>query len=90
MKNCFINGATSIYFKVESVTREDDPMSVHLFILVSEISLLFIKGKKGSKILKTFNHTFLHTAFVNDATFFLRNKLFVTEIMNIFNDFSIL
>ena len=86
----FINGTTSIYFAVENIARQGDTVSAHLFILVLEIAFLFIKDKKGSKGLKTFSHTFPYTVFVNDATFFLKDKLFVTEVMNIFKDFSIL
>ena len=69
-ESCIINGDnTTKYFKLEKGTRQGDPVSVYLFILVLEILFLCIKENKNTKGLNIFNHTFLYTAYPDDKTF---------------------
>ena len=43
-ESCIINGGTTKnYFKLEKGTRQGDPISAYLFILVLEIAFLNIK-----------------------------------------------
>ena len=55
-ESCVINGATTTnYFKLERGTRQDDPISAYLFILVLEVSFLFVMQNEnisGLNILK--------------------------------------
>ena len=41
------------------------------------------------KGLNIFNHEFLYTAYADDTTFFLKDKISVFEILNIFHKFSL-
>ena len=49
-ESCIINGGTTTnYFKLEKGTRQGDPISAYLFILVLEIVFLFTKESKKNK-----------------------------------------
>ena len=51
-ESCIVNGGTTInYFKLEKVTRQCDPISAYLFILVLEIVFLFTKESKKINVL---------------------------------------
>ena len=66
-----INGGnTTKYFKLEKSTRQGDPTSAFLSFLVLEIVFLFINKNENIKDLNVFNHTFVYTAYADDATFF--------------------
>ena len=76
---CVINGGkTSKYFKLERGTRQGDPISAYLFILVLEIKVLFL-----------FDYEFLYTAYADDTTFFLTNEKSVMEVMKSFDNFCL-
>ena len=70
-ESCVINGGiTTQYFQLERGTRQGDPISAYLFILVLEIVFNLIKENKNIHGLNFFNHTFLYTAYADDTTFF--------------------
>ena len=88
-ESCIINGGnTTKYFKLEKGTRQGDPISACLFILVLEIFFLCIKENKNIKGLNIFNHIFLYTAYADDTTFFLKGKESLIEVMKAFDIFS--
>ena len=88
-ESCIINGGnTTKYFKLEKGTRQGDPISAYLFILVLEKVFLSIKEYKNIKGLNIFNHIFLHTAYADDTTFFLKDKKSLIEVMKVFDIFS--
>ena len=67
---CIVNGGTTTnYFKFEKGTRQGDPISAYLFILVLEIIFLFTKGSKKINGLNIFDKTFLYAAYADDTTF---------------------
>ena len=87
-ESCIINGGnTTKYFKLEKGTRQGDPISAYLFILVLEILFLCIKENKNIKGLNIFNHIFLYTAYADDTTFFLKDKESLIEVMKVFDIF---
>ena len=81
-------GTTANYFKVEKGTRQGNPISAYMFMLVLEIVFLFTKESKKINGLNMFDKTFLYTAYAEGTTFFLKDTKSVIELMNIFDTFS--
>ena len=52
------NGFTTNYFSLSSGTRQGDPLSAHLFILVMEILFMQIRNKKNIRGLRIFGYKF--------------------------------
>ena len=77
------------YFKLDKGTRQCDPISAYLLILVLEIGFDLIKQNKDIHDLTFFDHTFLYTAYADDTTFFLKDKRPLKKVMNVFDTFSI-
>ena len=82
-------GKTTRYFKLERSTRQCDPISAYLFILVLVIAFVLIKTNNNIEGLKIFNHNFLYTAYADDTTFFIKNVNSATEIIKTFDFFSL-
>ena len=73
-ESCIINGGiTTKYSKLHKDTRQGDPISAYLFILVPEIVLNLIKKNKDTHGLTFFDHKFLYTGYADDTTFFLKD-----------------
>ena len=88
-ESCIINGGnTTKYFKLQKGARQGDPISAYLFILCLEIVFILIKANKRVKGIKIFEHTYLHSAYADDTTFFLRDKRSIKELINTFATFS--
>ena len=89
-ESCIINGGkTTKYFKLLRGTRQGDPISAYLFILVLEIVFAVIKQNPKINGLEFFQNKILYTAYADDTTFFLKNKKSVEEVLFNFNEFSI-
>ena len=71
-ESCIINGGTTTkYFKLKKDIRQGDPISADLFVLVLEITFIFIKENKNVKGINIFDNMFLYSAYADDTTFFL-------------------
>ena len=70
-------------------TRQGDPILTYLFILVLEAIFCVIKSNKNIKGLNIFKYEFLYTAYADDTTFFLKDKISVFKTLNIFYKFSL-
>ena len=89
-ESCVINGGkTSRYFKLGRATRQGDPISAYLFIIVLEVIFLNITQNNYIKGIKIFEKEFLYTAYADDTTFFLQNKNYVKILLETFHAFSL-
>ena len=77
------NGHSSGYFKIDSASRQGDPISAFLFILVLEI--LFIQVNSDHKIegIRIFSHEIKLSAFADDVTYLLRNLNSLEELLRL-------
>ena len=90
LESCVINGGkTTPYFKLERGTRQGDPVSAYLFIIALEVVFSLIKANPDIEGIQFFSHTFLYSAYADDTTFFLRNKKSATEVIKMFDKFSL-
>ena len=81
-ESCIINGGkTTKYFKLKGGTQKWDPISVYLFVL--ERPYIFM-----AKGFNFYRHEFWYTAYVDDTTFFLKDRKSTTKLMNELNTFS--
>ena len=72
-ESCVLNGGkTTRYFKLERDTRDGDPISAYLYILVLEIAFILLKTN-NIEDLNILNHNFLYTAYADDTTVFIKN-----------------
>ena len=72
---------TTQYFKLERGAFQGDP--------VLEILFLFIKKHPEIKGVKIFKHCFLHTAYADYSTFFLKDAQSIENLVETFNTFSL-
>ena len=87
-KSCIINGGiTTHYFKLKKRTRQDDPISAYLFILVLEAVFCVIKPNENIKGFKIFHQEFLYTAC--NTTVFLKDTISISETLRFLHKFSL-
>ena len=89
-ESCTVNGGnTTKYFELQKGAQQGHPISANLFILCFEFIFVLIKANKRVKGINTFEHTYFYLAYVDDTTFFLRNKRSIKVLLiNTFSTFS--
>ena len=88
-ESCVINGGTTTnYFKLNRCTKQGILVSAYIFIVVWEISFLFIIYYWSINGLNIFEKTFLYTVYESDTKFFLIEEKFLIELMKTFDIFS--
>ena len=72
-ESCVSNGGkTSKYFKLERQTRQGDPISADLLIIVLGAVFQIIKETSSIEGFDIFQKNITYTAYTYDATFFLK------------------
>ena len=88
-ESCVINGGVSTgYFALERGTRQGDPISAYLFIIVMEVFFTMIRNNPNINVLDILGLIYHLTSYADDATFFPKDINSVHEIFNTFNLFS--
>ena len=88
-ESCVINGgASSGYFELERGSRQGDPISAYLFILVMEVFFTMIRSNPKIEGLDILGFTYLLTSYADDTTFFIKNESSAIEIFKTFEFFS--
>ena len=82
------NGSSTGFFKIQRETKQGDPLSPYLFILVLEIIFIQIRNDKAIRGFKIDDIEIRLTAFADDSTFFVRDKQSINRILNIIKTFG--
>ena len=91
-KSCIINnGFSTGYFTLNRGTRQGDPLSPYIFILVVEVLAAMVRQNKEIKGLTFGNFEIKQCLFADDITYFLKDYdsfLTLEDTISIFTDFS--
>ena len=83
-ESCIMNnGHSTGYFALSSGTRQGDPISAYLFILVMEVLFIQIRSNKNIRGLKIFDYEIKLTSFADDVTCFLRDFTSIEHLLSL-------
>ena len=88
-KSCISNnGNLSETFDIERSTRQGDPISPLVFILGLELLLVTIRSDENIKGIRIENNEIKLTAYADDASYFLKDRSSVENLLHIVQAFS--
>ena len=82
------NGDSTGYFSLERGTRQGDPLSPYLFILVLEILFIHICEHKTIKGFRFKTLEVKLTAYADDTTFLIRDLASLKRVLKIMKEFE--
>ena len=83
-ESCVMNNGTSTgYFTLSSGTRQEDPISAYLFILVMEIIFIHVRSNNNIQGFKIFGYEFKLSASADDVSCFSYNFHPVEELLKL-------
>ena len=82
------DGRSTGYFSLSSGTRQGDPISAYLFILVMEILFIQIRSNENIHGLKFFGYEFRLSVFAGDVSYFLKDIDSVKELLKLLEQSS--
>ena len=87
-QSCVMNNGTSTgYFSVERGTRQDDPLSPHLFILTLETSFIKVRNDSSVKGFWIKQIEIELSAYADDTTFLVKDAQSLWRILNLMKKF---
>ena len=83
-ESCIMNnGHSTGYFPLSSGTRQGDPISAYLFILVMEIFFIQVRTNPDIKGLTLFGYELKITSFADDVSYFLQDLKSIKELLRL-------
>ena len=80
--------SSSKTFEIERSTRQGDPISPLVFILVLEILFIHIRNDPNIKGITIFKNKVKLTSYTDDASYFLKNIISVENLLSTIRKFS--
>ena len=88
-ESCVMNGGVSTgYFPLKRGSRQGDPISAYLFIIIMEVFFIMVRNNPNIEGLEMLGFKYILTSYADDATFILKNTNSITEIFKTFDTFS--
>ena len=88
-KSCISNnGHISATFNIERSTRQGDPISPLVFILCLEILFITVRSDENIKGMKIENNELKLTAYADDASYFMKDKMSAGNLLKTIENFS--
>ena len=88
-ESCVFNGGMSTgYFPLTRGSRQGDPISAYLFIIVMEVFFTMVRNNENIQGIDILGFNYLLTAYADDATYIIKNISSAIEIFNTFDKFS--
>ena len=82
------SGYLSETFEIERSTRQGDPISPLVFILVLEILFICLRSDPNIRGIKIVKNEVKLTSYADDASYFLKDKASAEKVLSVINQLS--